>query len=560
MRTTAAAFLLALAAPAVGVAQPVVTSPAPDAVSVTVYRDPDRNPGREMDLDWLEGYALISETRTVSLPAGESIIRFEGVAGAILPVSAVVSGLPRSLSEKNHDARLLSPGALIEASLGRQVHIRRTNRATGLVTESEAIVRSGPDGIVLQTENGYEALRCSGLPEAPVYREAPPGLSDKPTLAVRTSADAPATVTLQLSYLAGQFDWEANYVAHLAPDGRTVDLFAWLTLANGNGESFPAAQTQAVAGTVNRDESESDSGAQPTFPEVRLQCWPSGTTSDVSYTPPPVPGELDQYEMHGEDIVVTGSRIQRANLQSSSPITVMSAQEEQLGDLKLYRIPERVTVAANAQKQVALLTKSRVPVERIHGISVDASDEEEEPQPVGVLLRMKNVAARGLGVALPAGSVAMFETAGDRQMLAGEAPIRDTAVGEDVELEVGESFDLFYTQRRIPRRGKLRGEAAEEAIDREDDEADELEDDRPRPPRRYEIELSNARPTAAIVETVLWINIRQRLTKPSSKLGRKNGGYLWRAKVPANGRLRLTYLVGRIPKPPEETRETVEEE
>jgi hypothetical protein len=553
-----AALLLALAAPAAGAAQPVVTSPAPEAVSVTVYRNPQRAPGREMELGWLGGYALISETRTVTLPAGESTIRFEGVAGGILPVSAVVSGLPSGLSERNHDARLLSPGALIDASLGRQVHIRRTNRATGRVTESEAIIRSGPDGIVLQTSEGFEALRCSGLPESLIYREVPPGLSDKPTLAVRTSADAPATVTVQLSYLAGQFDWEANYVAHLAPDGRTLDLFAWLTLANGNGESFGTAHTQAVAGTINREEQGSDSGARPVSPEIRLRCWPRGTTSDVPHSVPPIPGELDDYEMTGGDIVVTGARIRRANLESSMPVTAMSAEQEELGDLKLYRVPEPVTVAANGQKQVALLSKARVPVERIHGISVNAASqtveedgEGQSPKPVGVLLRMKNTKAKGLGLALPAGKVAMFEVAGGRQMLVGEAPVGDTAVGEDVEFEVGESFDLSYTQARLPLRGKLRGADAVEAIERED------EDDRP---RRYEIELRNARPTPATVETVLWTWEDYRVAKPSRKLGIKNGGQLWRARVPANGRVKLVYLVERIPEPRSGRRVTEEPE
>jgi hypothetical protein len=152
----------------------------------------------------------------------------------------------------------------------------------------------------------------------------------------------------------------------------------------------------------------------------------------------------------------------------------------------------------------------------------------------------------------------MFESVEGRQMLAGEAPVRDTAVGEDVEFEAGESLDLSYTQKRIPRRGKLRGAEAEEAIEQEDD-ADDDEGGR-RSPRRYEIELSNARPTAATVETVVWVDVTDRLIRPSRKLGRKNGGYLWRAKVPANGRLSLTYLVGQIPEPRTKRRETIVEE
>ena len=44
---------------------PIVTSPAPDQVAVTVYRNPDR--GLEpLNLQWLGGYALVSETRSAA--------------------------------------------------------------------------------------------------------------------------------------------------------------------------------------------------------------------------------------------------------------------------------------------------------------------------------------------------------------------------------------------------------------------------------------------------------------------------------------------------------------
>ena len=48
MRRRLAALMLCLAAPAA--AQPVVTSPAADSVSVTVYRDPNRSIWGELDL------------------------------------------------------------------------------------------------------------------------------------------------------------------------------------------------------------------------------------------------------------------------------------------------------------------------------------------------------------------------------------------------------------------------------------------------------------------------------------------------------------------------------
>ena len=149
---------LLIALPGALHAQSVTTSAAPENVSVTIYRDPNRSADRAMELQWLNGYALITETRRISIPAGDGEIRFEGVAGGILPESAIVTGLPEGVIEKNQDAWLLSPASLLDRSMGRRVHLRRTSAATGKVVEQEAVIRSGPGGaVVLQTAEGFEA-------------------------------------------------------------------------------------------------------------------------------------------------------------------------------------------------------------------------------------------------------------------------------------------------------------------------------------------------------------------------------------------------------------------
>jgi len=51
-----------------------------------------------------------------------------------------------------------------------------------------------------------------------------------------------------------------------------------------------------------------------------------------------------------QEVVVTGSRV----------------QQEQLGDLKLYRIPDRTTVAARQSKQVRLMDRERIPVSTVY--------------------------------------------------------------------------------------------------------------------------------------------------------------------------------------------------
>src|SRR5215210_1832849 len=290
-------LLAALALSARANAQAIVTSPGPERVAVTIYRNPDR--GLEpLNIEWLGGYALISETRRVRLPAGESELRFEGVTSGIVPQSAIVAGLGKAVLEKNRDARLLSPGALLDASLGERLLLRRTDKATGKEREQEAIVRATSDGVVLQTAGGIEALRCTGIPETLIASQVPPGLSAKPTLSVRVRSPQPIERDVTLSYITNNFDWQTNYVAELSPGGDRISLFAWLTLANGDQTGLADAQTQAVAGKLNRDRVSVDPGlAKP----IQITCWPQGRTSDI-------PTEVSPVTMlSAEDITVTGT-------------------------------------------------------------------------------------------------------------------------------------------------------------------------------------------------------------------------------------------------------------
>ncbi|MBW6589264.1 hypothetical protein KXS84_24530, partial [Salmonella enterica subsp. enterica serovar Weltevreden] len=87
----------ALALPAA--AQQAVTSDAPEATSITIYRDPNREGDDAIDRNWLNGFALVTETRTIAIPAGRAVIRFEGVSGGILSESVIVTGLPSDVTE-----------------------------------------------------------------------------------------------------------------------------------------------------------------------------------------------------------------------------------------------------------------------------------------------------------------------------------------------------------------------------------------------------------------------------------------------------------------------------
>lgn len=505
------AVLLFGATAVAAAAPPVARSAGPQSVAVTVYRAPGRGPGEGMDLRWLNGFALVTETRRVSIPAGESDIRFEGVAGGILPESAIVSGFPAGVVEKNQDAWLLSPASLVDASLGRRVHLRRTSRETGAVRETEAVVRSGPDGaVVLETPEGIESLRCNGLAETLRYDRVPPGLSARPTLSVRVRSPRSARATVTLSYLASGFDWQANYVAEISPEGERMDLFAWLTLANGDETGFREADTQAVAGRLNRS---SRRAARPQAPPLVLRCWPAGTTTS----------DLREQMFEKEEIVVTGSRMMM-DMAMPSPVPAppppppppaMMAQQEDLGDLKLYRIPEPVTVAARSQKQVALLVREGVRIDTVYRLDAIASNPG--PPVVMRLLSTRNLAADGLGLPLPAGRVVVFGTGRARPLLLGRGFLGDHAVGEDIEIPVG--FATSVAAQLVRLSGGINA------------------------PSEWELTVSNAQPAPVRFEAVLGEG-GMKLSSESA-LGRRDGKPLWAVTIPANGRISLRYRLDR---------------
>ena len=491
-------------------AQSIAVSPEPSAVSVTVYRDPDRPASREPNLGWLGGFALITETRTIDIPAGDSAIRFEGVAGGIVPTSAIVAGLPSGVREKNQDAYLLSPASLLDASLGARVRLRRTSLATGAVREEEAVVRTGANGAaIVQTAAGHEALRCSGLPETLIYPRVPPGLSAKPTLSVATTSVRRTRATVTLSYLATGFDWQANYVATLSPDGRSMELLGWVTLASGDETSFARAGAQAVAGRLNREgDSRPD---RPRGEPLRLTCYPLGTTTsearkvEVSPSIPPPPAEAPMaISAISEEIVVTGTRIRR-----------MTAIQEELGDLKLYRIPEPVTVAARSQKQVGLLDRPRVAVTEVYRRRVFPGPRSDSASlPAVRTFVTRNRPADGLGLPLPAGGVALFARAGGRTVLVGQGSIADRAVGEEVEIEAGLAPGV--TSRLV------KGEDGD-------------------PVDVYRLTVTNDRATPVPFEADFEADGLRSVSGGS--VGRKNGRPLWRVTVPANGIATLRFRV-----------------
>jgi hypothetical protein len=507
----------------------------PSAVSVTVYRAPYRASG-SINLNALAGFALVSETRTVHLSAGVSRLRFEGVADGIEPSSAIVTGLPAGVMEKNREGKLLSPSALVAAAVDKPMTLLRTDKKSGKLTRLTGTIRSDAGGgVVFETSEGIEALRCSGLPETFTFSGVS-DLSATPTLSVLVRSAGAVTRTVTLSYLARGFDWAADYVATLSADEKTLDLGAWVTLANGNGVGFPAAHAQVVAGRVNRESGE----VEPLDPggAILAQCWPRGSTSD-----PPEYLQFDRASPFGGDALAETSANRMFKMSLAAPAMAMvtvtanrKVEQEQLGDLKLYRVPDRTTVASRQSKQVRLLDRSSIPVARVYGADLDA-DENAGPAAAHLLLRTMNDTANHLGLPLPSGRVAVFAARGDAELLLHESDMRDLAVDEEVEISLSDSPDVQVTavsEKTIidPSHAKLLP-LVPGVLTLRSTQIDHVD----------RVEISNARAADIQFELRLRLPEGGRVVRADHPLGTKNGRPIFRLTIPANGKATVQYQI-----------------
>jgi hypothetical protein len=451
-------------------------------------------------------------------------VKFEGVADGIEPASAIVTGLPQGVIEKNRDAKLLSPSALVESALGKPVELLRSNRKTGKTERLAGTLKSDSGGVLFQTAQGIEALRCSGLPET--FSFAPGGgLSAHATLSVLVQSPKALTRQVTLSYLARGFDWAADYSAILSADGSSLDLGAWVTLANSNGVGFPAARTAVVAGKLNRENGEVqpiDAGGP-----ILANCWPRGSTSDS-------PMVLRMNGLRREADKAAPMAARALSLQEASvTVTASRVQEEQLGDLKLYRVPDRTTVASRQSKQVRLMDRAQVSITTVYAEDL-AANQTASAAPASRLIRTMNTTANHLGLPLPSGKVAVFAPHQGETLLEHESGLHDTAVGEELEIDMGTSFDVLVsalkeTSTIDPARtemlplvpGVTLRRVAVDAVNR--------------------VDISNAKPTDVQFELRLQLPPGARVVRADHPMGAKNGRPIFRLQVPANGTATLRY-------------------
>ena len=199
-----------------------------------------------------------------------------------------------------------------------------------------------------------------------------------------------------------------------------------------------------------------------------------------------------------------------------------TANRERLGGFYLYPLPERTTIADKQTKQVSFLDVSGAPATRGYEYRNPWLGSSDQPLSANSVLRFSSSRSGGLGDALPAGTVRVYQRdARGNPQFVGEHAIGHTPMGSSLSLATGEAFDV-KVRPIVEERTRI--------------------DTSPRWRTRMRYAVTNAGPAPVTVDVVqdgLWADTR--IIQESQKSDRLTADQArWRVTVPANGEAVVT--------------------
>jgi hypothetical protein len=356
--------------------------------------------------------SLVRDVRQLTLPAGESRLRFMDIAASINPATVHFRSLtePSRLSviEQNYEYDLLDPNKLLQKFVGREVTLVRPKIASGSTeyVEVKATLLSLNGAPVWKIGNeivtgmSYESIR---------FPELPDNLYERPTLLWTLENSGARRHRVEASYLTGNLSWSADYVLNVAKDESLGDLDGWVTLVNHSGTQFKNAQLQLVAGDIHRVV------AQNGMDEMKAM----------------------------------GAMARSAN--APAPF-----QQESFSEYHLYSLNRRTSIFDQESKQISLLNASRFPLRKVYVVNGQTYYYRGAVQPgapvkdpVQVFYKFKNEEKAGLGMPLPSGTIRVYQAdSRGGSLFVGEDHIDHTPKDEEISLHIGNAFDIVAERKQ----------------------------------------------------------------------------------------------------------------
>ncbi len=466
---------------AVGVSGAIGAAPAPVSTPAVA-----QSAGPELAV-YNQGVALVKDTRALDLTAGTQSVTVTDVAGQLDPTSVHFQSLTdpagTTVLEQNFEYDLVGADKLLEKYLDEQIQVitndGTTYAGTLLSGAGDIILRDGDGQVVVVRRDQIRDFTFPALPE---------GLITRPSLVWLVRAAQAGTHDVEIAYLTGGISWQANYVLLLAQDGTSLDLDGWVTLDNRSGATYENATLKLIAGDINR-------------------VSPSGVGG------------------------------MRKDMDMAYAEAAPSVEERGFFEYHLYQVQRPVTVKDNQTKQIEFVSGTQVPVEKYFvydgapgysfwgGLQTDPGyGADTGVKTVRTLLSFKT-GEEGIDAQLPRGVVRVYQNDIDGSpLLLGEDSIDHTPKGEEVQLYIGDAFDIVGERVQTDFR-QLGSHTIEES---------------------YTITLRNHKEEAVSVRVVehLYRWSQWEITQETAEHTKLDSQQVeWRVDVPADGETTIEYTV-----------------
>jgi len=371
--------------------------------------------------------ALVRDVRRMYLQPGAFLVRFEDIPSSINSASVQLRSLanPAQLRivEQNYEYDQLDPQKLLQMYVGREITLVQREQQGGSTkwVQTKAVLLADTNGPVWRI--GNEVVTGS-VADAYRFPDLPANLYSKPTLLWTLDNHGPTSNSngqrVEVSYLTGNINWNADYALTVSESEKNAALQGWVTLTNNSGIAYDSAKLQLVAGQIHQ-----------AAPVQRIMPMMAMAAKAESAAAP-------------------------------------EFQQQAFSEYHLYTLSQRTSIANNDSEQISLLAAANIPVEKY--LEVDGQPYYYRnpqgignaiPEPVQVFYRFKNDESSGLGMPLPGGTMRVYQNdANGAAEFIGEDAIEHTPKGETVRVNVGDAFDVVCERKEIDYK-RLSNNAAE---------------------------------------------------------------------------------------------------
>jgi hypothetical protein len=330
---------------------------------------------------------LVKEQRNLDLKKGVHTINLEDIPSGIQPSSVLIESKDQAFTvlEQNYEYDLINVDKVLNKSLNQQiwlVHPEQGKISGELLSASSAnlILIDDEDNLQIIPRNKEQKIYLKD------YSQKKSSFITKPTLVWKVNAKKTGKHRAQISYLSKGLNWQADYVGLLNDKDTEMTLACWVTVRNTSGKSFKNTRLKLMAGDLN------------ILKEKRLHRAPK--TMAMADAAPPAFKEKAFFEYH------------------------------------LYSLQRLTDLGNNQVKQIQLFPETQSKIKKIYRINSKYGNK------IAVIVSIKNSKECNLGFALPAGTIRLYKEDGKDLEFIGENRIKHTAKDEELEIKVGEAFDI----------------------------------------------------------------------------------------------------------------------